>query len=128
MAFRCLTAALLHLILLPSTILQLTVAATHPRDDDIYEPRGSQLIVDSPTQSSPQWPRRLYGTRLGSHSAIPFDTLDALRDALSVMQTTWFEVWVGSWPTAIDWTRAVIDTQYAYPQFPGPELPWLDGR
>jgi hypothetical protein len=26
------------------------------------------------------------------------------------MQTTWFKVWIGTWPSAIDWTRAVLDT------------------
>lgn len=26
------------------------------------------------------------------------------------MQTRWFELWVGTWPTAIDWTGAVVNT------------------
>ncbi|KAK0657452.1 hypothetical protein B0T16DRAFT_452912 [Cercophora newfieldiana] len=37
------------------------------------------------------------------------DTLDALR----VMQNEYFESWIGTWPTAIDWTAAVMGTQVA---------------
>lgn len=39
-----------------------------------------------------------------------FEPMHDLRQALDIMQRTWFTVWVGTWPTAIDWTRAVIDT------------------
>jgi len=35
--------------------------------------------------------------------------LTPLRQALDVMQTRWFELWVGAWPTAIDWTGAVVN-------------------
>lgn len=34
--------------------------------------------------------------------------LTGLADALKVMQDTWFEIWLGTWPTAIDWTAAVL--------------------
>lgn len=43
-------------------------------------------------------------------SSTTFDPLQALQDGLEVMQSTWFQVWVGTWPTAIDWTAAVLDT------------------
>ncbi len=43
-------------------------------------------------------------------SHLPFHVLEELRVALDVMQSTWFEVSVGTWPTAIDWTGAVVDT------------------
>ncbi|KAK3726142.1 hypothetical protein LTR37_000290 [Vermiconidia calcicola] len=42
--------------------------------------------------------------------AMLVDPLDELRKALEIMQNTWFKVWIGTWPTAIDWTRAVLDT------------------
>ena len=45
-----------------------------------------------------------------SRPNIAFDPLEELRSALHVMQTTWFKVWIGTWPSAIDWTRAVLDT------------------
>ncbi|KAH6633990.1 hypothetical protein B0J18DRAFT_414926 [Chaetomium sp. MPI-SDFR-AT-0129] len=44
-------------------------------------------------------------------SALPdFDVLDNLFAALSDMQTTYFQNWIGTWPDAIDWTRAVMST------------------
>ena len=38
-------------------------------------------------------------------------TMIDLVDALEIMQTGFFEVWVGTWPEAIDWTAAVLGTQ-----------------
>lgn len=37
-------------------------------------------------------------------------TLLALLNALDVLQSSYFEVWQGNWPTGIDWTKAVIGT------------------
>lgn len=42
--------------------------------------------------------------------ASAFDPLEALQDALEVMQSSWYELWLGTWPSAIDWTAAVVDT------------------
>lgn len=42
--------------------------------------------------------------------ALSFDPLEELQVGLDVMQSTWFEVWVGTWPSAIDWTAAVQNT------------------
>ncbi|KAL9123335.1 MAG: hypothetical protein Q9187_000111 [Circinaria calcarea] len=38
-------------------------------------------------------------------------TFPAMLDALDVMQSHFFEIWLGIWPTAIDWTAAVMGTQ-----------------
>lgn len=38
------------------------------------------------------------------------EALADLLDAVNVMQTTYFEVFSGTWPTAIDWTAAVLGT------------------
>jgi hypothetical protein len=38
------------------------------------------------------------------------ETLSAMIDALNVMQEDYFELWQGIWPTAIDWTAAVLGT------------------
>src|SRR5215471_17814014 len=35
-------------------------------------------------------------------------SLRNLLDALDVMQTGYFELWLGTWPTSIDWTAAVL--------------------
>ncbi|KFY78665.1 hypothetical protein V499_02230 [Pseudogymnoascus sp. VKM F-103] len=41
------------------------------------------------------------------------NTLEPLINAVDVMQTHYFQVWAGLWPTAIDWTSAVIATHIA---------------
>ena len=38
------------------------------------------------------------------------DSFRRLLDALDVMQSSFFEVWIGTWPDAIDWTAAVMGT------------------
>lgn len=38
------------------------------------------------------------------------DPMRELRNALHVMQDTWFALYAGTWPSGIDWTRAVLDT------------------
>ena len=37
-------------------------------------------------------------------------TLPTLLNALDVLQSSYFEIWQGNWPTGIDWTKAVIGT------------------
>jgi hypothetical protein len=41
------------------------------------------------------------------------DPWQDLRQALDVMQTSYFALWRGAWPTAIDWTAAVMNTHIA---------------
>ncbi|RDL33336.1 Six-hairpin glycosidase [Venustampulla echinocandica] len=49
--------------------------------------------------------------RLPSETATPEpEILPAFLDALDVLQTNFFEPWQGIWPTAIDWTAAVLGT------------------
>lgn len=38
------------------------------------------------------------------------DYLDNAIQALDVMQAHFFELWIGTWPGAIDWTAAVVNT------------------
>ncbi|GAB7363176.1 hypothetical protein MBLNU230_g3460t1 [Neophaeotheca triangularis] len=44
------------------------------------------------------------------NAAEPIDVLAEMRQSLNVMQTFWFELWLGTWPTSIDWTAAVLNT------------------
>ena len=78
---------------------------------DHFELEGSQLTPETP---SPSPPPQVSRHRMTPHDwaswSATFDPLDELRTALHVMQSTWFQLWVGTWPTAIDWTAAVIDT------------------
>ena len=43
------------------------------------------------------------------HQRLP-PTLFLLLDALRVMQSEYFELWAGTWPSSIDWTAAVLGT------------------
>lgn len=47
--------------------------------------------------------RRKYGDGLTN-------ALEELHHALQTMQNTYFELWLGTWPEAIDWTAAVMGT------------------
>ncbi|TIA55044.1 hypothetical protein D6C79_00662 [Aureobasidium pullulans] len=38
------------------------------------------------------------------------DVLRDMIDALEVMQSQFYELWIGTWPSAIDWTGAVVNT------------------
>ncbi|KAH7032327.1 hypothetical protein B0J12DRAFT_680191 [Macrophomina phaseolina] len=40
----------------------------------------------------------------------PLNPLEELHAALSTMQSRYFELWLGQWPSAIDWTAAVMAT------------------
>lgn len=45
-------------------------------------------------------------------STLPLESsFSALLEALNVMQSFYFRLWPGIWPTAIDWTAAVMGTQ-----------------
>ncbi|MCJ1438487.1 hypothetical protein MMC27_007877 [Xylographa pallens] len=47
----------------------------------------------------------------GPGKAVEFlKSFPALLEALDVMQSSYFEVWQGIWPNAIDWTAAVVGT------------------
>ncbi|KAJ5574318.1 uncharacterized protein N7459_008745 [Penicillium hispanicum] len=48
-------------------------------------------------------------TSLGSRAA-PAETLQDLLAALHVMQDKYFVLWMGTWPSSIDWTAAVLGT------------------
>lgn len=41
----------------------------------------------------------------------PFHTFSVLLETLDTMQTRFYSIWQGQWPTAIDWTAAVMGTQ-----------------
>ncbi|KAJ5389958.1 uncharacterized protein N7496_001026 [Penicillium cataractarum] len=45
--------------------------------------------------------------------ARPAETLQDLLDALNVMQDEYFVLWLGTWPSSIDWTAAVLGTHVA---------------
>ncbi|KAF2662064.1 glycoside hydrolase family 76 protein [Lophiostoma macrostomum CBS 122681] len=60
---------------------------------------ASQLPMSSPSLR-PDFPSPMTATNV----------LQELHNALEVMQTEYFALWIGKWTTAIDWTAAVMGT------------------
>ncbi|KAL5418953.1 hypothetical protein PMIN03_000795 [Paraphaeosphaeria minitans] len=77
--------------------LQAASVAGKTHHQDVFQP-------DSPAESS-ESPL--------THIATDSHTLHDLHNALSVMQTQYFSLWLGKWATAIDWTAAVTGTHLA---------------
>ncbi|KAJ6021851.1 hypothetical protein N7540_007355 [Penicillium herquei] len=62
------------------------------------------VLVEADLSDSP-------GTEAESWSwEAPAQTLQDLYDALNVMQDSYFCLWMGTWPSSIDWTAAVLAT------------------
>jgi hypothetical protein len=51
-----------------------------------------------------------YGQHVPSKYGPPFNALEELHYALETMQSEYFQIWLGKWPTSIDWTGAVLGT------------------
>ncbi|KAK5165913.1 uncharacterized protein LTR77_008837 [Saxophila tyrrhenica] len=110
----CLTAAFLHLLLsicLLASLPLTSAAICRPRHSFVLGSGQLRLheACPPPTNDGENGHEPRYGIDSAS-KPIASAVLENLRDAVHVMQTTWFDVPVGSWATAIDWTRAVIDT------------------
>ncbi|KAL1836875.1 hypothetical protein VTJ49DRAFT_4541 [Mycothermus thermophilus] len=58
--------------------------------------------------STPTWPPGVDNNVTSPDQ--DWDVLNLMFNALSTMQDTYFERWVGTWPEGNDWTRAVINT------------------
>ncbi|KAA8647319.1 hypothetical protein EYZ11_007476 [Aspergillus tanneri] len=68
-------------------------------------PRG-QTVLDGTTVL----PERLPSDRSSQPANSVNSTQRDLLSALNVMQDKYFQLWQGKWPTAIDWTAAVLGT------------------
>ena len=64
-----------------------------------------QTVLSSTDEQNPSATDHSYGSTTfpGSYAAF--------LEALETMQAHFFEIWVGTWPGAIDWTAAVMGTQ-----------------
>lgn len=84
--------------------------------DSPEQPQQTPQNLDTPTQFIPS--QQLPVAPI--HDSIPGDepskfepplnSLEELHHALETMQTDYFKIWLGKWPTAIDWTAAVMGT------------------
>ncbi|KAL8949791.1 MAG: hypothetical protein Q9222_004134 [Ikaeria aurantiellina] len=87
---------------------------------DIQQPSPGPLSHHAPAEQSVLATERLSGEdgqpfgaghpSLDDHSK-PSHTFHVLLEALGIMQSHFYTIWQGQWPSAIDWTAAVIGTQ-----------------
>jgi hypothetical protein len=72
------------------------------------------LPVDAdPQMSYPQRPGAVHSasqTVMSTANHGPFNALEELHYALETMQHYYFQLWLGTWPSCIDWTGAVLGT------------------
>ncbi|KAI5918326.1 glycosyl hydrolase family 76-domain-containing protein [Camillea tinctor] len=76
------------------------------------------IFSASPRHCDPLAPKSFLPTKVqavvtkgnGASSRPDRDVFDDLLDAMDVMQSEFFAPWLGTWPTAIDWTAAVMGT------------------
>lgn len=90
--------------LLLNSLFAFTAGASQFKNDQVQQDGwmqdGSQVVIAE--KSSEQ--------RSKSFVGIP-SPISALFDSIEVMQSQFFEVWQGTWPSASDWTAAVMSTQ-----------------
>ncbi|TKA64712.1 hypothetical protein B0A49_10517 [Cryomyces minteri] len=89
--------------------LQQTAAEPHQARDQ--SPLQPYLFAPDQREAVPE---KVFSKQalLNAHST-PDDVVSPLvqlHDALEVMQSRFFELWLGTWPDAIDWTAAVMGT------------------
>lgn len=88
-------------------IEQLSVSSRHQsRFEDKHRHCASSSITRTSSNRERQYP--LYDGVCASTDAS--DILNALINATETLQSHYFQVWQGTWPTSIDWTAAVLGT------------------
>ena len=86
--------------------IQWTQLTPEGHNDDILD-----TGYEAPSAAQPIGPLLESSEDTGHRtSPLPMDILPALIGALDVMQSQFFEVWQGTWPSSIDWTGAVLGT------------------
>ncbi|KAK8250948.1 hypothetical protein HDK77DRAFT_439781 [Phyllosticta capitalensis] len=110
-------------------VAPLSLLATGANDFSAEPESSASFLSPSNDQSGPQTPFVFSGddvTPLDAHHDAqqddstgqddaehlewPLNPLEQLHYALETMQSRYFELWLGQWPTAIDWTAAVMAT------------------
>ncbi|KFY87106.1 hypothetical protein V500_07189 [Pseudogymnoascus sp. VKM F-4518 (FW-2643)] len=106
--FQWRDAVVLLLVILTCASYWTSIPAFAPKigSDDLFPKANSALEQDD---------RAEHGANLAivPEGKKDSNTLEALINAVDVMQSHYFQVWAGLWPTAIDWTSAVIATHIA---------------
>ena len=88
-----------------------SVAPTRPTLEE--EQGQSRLILQLEPADQERQPLQFPANVIDESRPNPapsFGVLEDLHGALETLQTRFFEVWLGTWPDAIDWTAAVMGT------------------
>ncbi|OBT77205.1 hypothetical protein VF21_04047 [Pseudogymnoascus sp. 05NY08] len=106
--FQWRDAVILLLVILICFSYTASIPAFEPKigSDDLFVKANSALGEDDGAQQG-------MNITMIPGSKKDGNTLEPLINAVDVMQTHYFQVWAGLWPTAIDWTSAVIATHIA---------------
>ncbi|KFY19895.1 hypothetical protein V493_07804, partial [Pseudogymnoascus sp. VKM F-4281 (FW-2241)] len=101
-------AIILLLVILICVSFWTPIPAFTPNNgsDDLFANKNSALEQEDGTEHGTN-PTTVPGGKKDGN------TLESLINAVDVMQSNYFQVWAGLWPTAIDWTSAVIGTHIA---------------
>ena len=77
-----------------------------------FKPQNTEVKVGAPQLPLGLGEALLETSRYNKEADVMFPAaFPALLDALDVMQSHFFELWLGTWPDAIEWTAAVMGTQ-----------------
>ena len=109
----------LPFLVISSCFLIFNTAASSLRHDwlSLYDSESQQRIHNGHEQSSIKQILAQQSLRDSEEDASSRGGLEgissysALLDALDVMQSYYFQIWPGTWPSAIDWTAAVMGNQ-----------------
>ncbi|OJD36624.1 glycoside hydrolase family 76 protein [Diplodia corticola] len=117
----------------PSLSRDIAEAAANAAQKPFTHPRPASLTPDDDAAPAAAIP-----PESGGEVHWPLNPLEELHNALETMQSRYFELWLGQWPSAIDWTAAVMSTfvsatlhsltrslEYV---LPGAERPAVDGQ
>lgn len=94
----------------PLGLLVLSVGAFATSDPELLRTKAEHDTLRPSTTSSGSQIHLEWPFTTENPFDLAFDPLEELQNALDVMQKEYFEIWVGNWPTAIDWTAAVMGT------------------
>jgi hypothetical protein len=103
----------LYLVSIDATLRNIAVLRHRSRSFEQQYLSGDTATTESPlplySPSTVQDEALLHNHELQEPLKGP-NAFSALVDALATMQSHYFEIWQGDWPSAIDWTAAVMGT------------------
>ncbi|KAL8935654.1 MAG: hypothetical protein Q9216_005318 [Gyalolechia sp. 2 TL-2023] len=98
------------LAVLFSALLLLAAFSVLLRFDPLLHVSGDQAPLNHGSLESPDCEVLKTHRPVAAELSKPFHAFTALLETLDTMQAHFYTIWQGQWPTAIDWTAAVMGT------------------